>query len=48
MARQAALDVLLVNPGSRTQIYQALGGTLSAIEPPSGAGSSPRSCVVVG
>ncbi|MBS0168855.1 MAG: cobalamin-dependent protein [Nitrospira sp.] len=31
---QARLDVLLVNPGSRTQIYQALGSTLSAIEPP--------------
>lgn len=31
---QARLDVLLVNPGSRTQIYQALGSSLSAIEPP--------------
>jgi anaerobic magnesium-protoporphyrin IX monomethyl ester cyclase len=29
-----ALDLLLVNPGARRQIYQALGGTLSAIETP--------------
>lgn len=28
------LDVVLVNPGSRTQIYQVLGSTLTAIEPP--------------
>lgn len=31
---QPVLDVLLVNPGSRTQIYQELGSSLSAIEPP--------------
>lgn len=32
------LDLLLVNPGSRMQIYQSLGSTLSAIEPPVWAG----------
>lgn len=29
-----ALDLVLVNPGARRQIYQTLGSTLSAIEPP--------------
>ena len=28
------LDLVLVHPGSRTQVYQSLGSTLSAIEPP--------------
>ena len=28
------LDLVLVNPGARRQIYQALGASLSAIEPP--------------
>src|SRR6266576_2449517 len=28
------LDLVLIHPGSRTQIYQSLGSTLSAIEPP--------------
>ena len=32
------LDLLLVNPGNREQIYQALGPTLTAIEPPIWAG----------
>ena len=32
------LDVVLVNPGARAQIYQALGSTLTAIEPPVWAG----------
>ncbi len=32
------LDAVLVNPGSRAQVYQALGNTLSAIEPPVWAG----------
>jgi hypothetical protein len=32
------VDVLLVNPGSRTAVYQALGDRFSAIEPPSLAG----------
>jgi radical SAM superfamily enzyme YgiQ (UPF0313 family) len=29
-----ALDLVLVNPGARRQIYQALGATLSAVETP--------------
>src|ERR1044071_4211379 len=32
MARQ--LDLVLIHPGNRTQIYQSLGSSLSAIEPP--------------
>ncbi|MFC1497442.1 B12-binding domain-containing radical SAM protein [Verrucomicrobiota bacterium] len=28
------LDVVLVNPGNRTQVYQSLGSELAAIEPP--------------
>ena len=32
------LDLLLVNPGSRARIYQALGMTLAAVEPPVWAG----------
>jgi anaerobic magnesium-protoporphyrin IX monomethyl ester cyclase len=32
------LDLVLVNPGNRTQIYQALGTSLAAIEPPVWAG----------
>ena len=34
----ATLDVLVVNPGSRTEVYQGLGQTLTAIEPPLWAG----------
>lgn len=34
----ATLDLLLINPGNRAQIYQALGNELSAIEPPVWAG----------
>jgi anaerobic magnesium-protoporphyrin IX monomethyl ester cyclase len=33
-----SIDVVLVNPGSRQSVYQALGDELSAIEPPSLAG----------
>jgi anaerobic magnesium-protoporphyrin IX monomethyl ester cyclase len=32
------LDVLLINPGNLTQVYQSLGKQLSAIEPPIWAG----------
>jgi hypothetical protein len=32
------LDLLLINPGSRTEIYQELGAELAAIEPPLWAG----------
>lgn len=38
MNNQEQLDLVLVNPGNRTQIYQSLGSTLSAIEPPIWAG----------
>jgi anaerobic magnesium-protoporphyrin IX monomethyl ester cyclase len=34
MASNHDLDLVLVHPGSRTQIYQSLGSSLSAIEPP--------------
>ncbi|HUG37743.1 MAG TPA: cobalamin-dependent protein, partial [Candidatus Limnocylindrales bacterium] len=37
MAREK-LDLLLVQPGNRSQVYQGLGSTLSAIEPPVWAG----------
>lgn len=32
------LDLLLINPGSRMQVYQALGSELAAVEPPVWAG----------
>ena len=35
---KSEVDVVLVNPGSRTAVYQKLGGKYSAIEPPSLAG----------
>ncbi|MFQ5771503.1 MAG: B12-binding domain-containing radical SAM protein, partial [bacterium] len=38
MNNQYQLDLLVVNPGSRMQIYQALGSELSALEPPVWAG----------
>ena len=34
MAKKAQLDLVLVNPGNRRQIYQSLASTQSAIEPP--------------
>ena len=34
MASDTDLDLLLIHPGNRTQIYQSLGSSLSAIEPP--------------
>jgi len=34
----ATLDLLIVNPGSRTEVYQGLGDNLTAIEPPLWAG----------
>src|SRR6185295_16536365 len=34
MPSKTDLDLLLIHPGSRTQIYQSLGSSLSAIEPP--------------
>ncbi len=38
MKKRADLDLVVVNPGSRTQIYQSLGKTLSGVEPPVWAG----------
>ncbi|MDP6632775.1 MAG: radical SAM protein, partial [Dehalococcoidales bacterium] len=38
MRTNQQLDLLLVNPGSRMQIYQSLGLNLAAIEPPVWAG----------
>lgn len=38
MASKTQLDLVLVNPGSRMEVYQALGAALSAIEPPIWAG----------
>jgi len=38
MASLGQEDLVIINPGSRMQIYQALGTTLSAIEPPVWAG----------
>jgi radical SAM superfamily enzyme YgiQ (UPF0313 family) len=34
MPTNSDLDLVLIHPGSRTQIYQSLGSSLSAIEPP--------------
>ena len=34
MANDTDLDLLLIHPGNRRQIYQSLGSSLSAIEPP--------------
>ena len=38
VASKKSIDVLLVNPGSRSAVYQELGDRYSAIEPPSLAG----------
>lgn len=38
MGESGHLDLLLVNPGDRAQIYQSLGRSLAAIEPPIWAG----------
>ena len=38
MAKKERLDLVLVNPGKRTQIYQSLGATLAAIQPPTWVG----------
>ncbi len=38
MGREHEVDLVLVNPGGRTQIYQSLGTMLTAIEPPVWAG----------
>ena len=38
MAQKEQLDLLVVNPASRRQVYQSLGSSLAAIEPPIWAG----------
>src|SRR5881409_3823098 len=38
VANKSRLDLVLINPGSRTQVYQSLGNSLAAIEPPVWAG----------
>lgn len=38
MTSKKNIDVLLINPGSRSAVYQELGDSISAIEPPSLAG----------
>ncbi len=38
MNSKSRLDLVLVNPGNRTQAYQSLAGSLAAIEPPIWAG----------
>jgi anaerobic magnesium-protoporphyrin IX monomethyl ester cyclase len=38
VAGKKDVDVLFINPGSRSAVYQGLGDTFSAIEPPSLAG----------
>jgi anaerobic magnesium-protoporphyrin IX monomethyl ester cyclase len=38
MAHERGLDLVLINPSSRTEVYQSLGATLAAIEPPVWAG----------
>ena len=34
MKKQNQIDILFINPGSRASVYQGLGTSLSAIEPP--------------
>src|SRR5260370_18757110 len=38
------LDLLLINPGSRTQVYQSLGSKLTAVENPVWAGLMATFC----
>jgi radical SAM superfamily enzyme YgiQ (UPF0313 family) len=38
------LDVVFINPSSREQVYQKLGGSLTAIEPPTWAGMLATYC----
>src|SRR3954451_13429383 len=42
------LDLLLINPGSRSQVYQSLGHTLAAVENPVWAGLMASFCRVRG
>ena len=38
MQTKREIDLLLVHPGNRTEIYQSLGSSVAAIEPPVWAG----------
>src|SRR5215471_20528675 len=40
----AKLDLVLINPGSRTQVYQSLGSRLAAVENPVWAGLMATFC----
>jgi anaerobic magnesium-protoporphyrin IX monomethyl ester cyclase len=44
MMSRKQLDLVLINPGSRTQVYQALGNELAAIENPVWAGLMATFC----
>src|SRR5882724_7609810 len=44
MARRKPLDLVLINPGSRTQVYQSLGTKLAAVENPVWAGLMATFC----
>jgi radical SAM superfamily enzyme YgiQ (UPF0313 family) len=44
MSGTKRLDLVLINPGSRTQVYQALGSRLAAVEPPVWAGLMATFC----
>jgi radical SAM superfamily enzyme YgiQ (UPF0313 family) len=44
MANTKKLDLVLINPGSRTHVYQSLGSTLTAVENPVWAGLMATFC----
>src|SRR5205085_4121215 len=44
MSMGTKLDLLLINPGSRTHVYQSLGKTLAAVENPVWAGLMATFC----
>src|SRR5438874_1068207 len=44
----AKLDLVLINPGSRAEVYQSLGGGLAAVENPVWAGLMASFCRVRG
>src|SRR5438132_6540435 len=44
MAGTRKIDLVLINPSSRTQVYQSLGTKLAAVEPPVWAGLMATFC----
>src|SRR5437762_3556971 len=44
MSENKRLDLVLINPSSRTQVYQSLGTTLAAVENPVWAGLMATFC----